>query len=44
MLLELEKYPVEEIEAMKDNYKVINVDAVEEAKKAGNNIKPIRLS
>jgi len=36
VLLELEKYPAEEIEVMKDNYKVINVDAVEEAKKAGN--------
>ena len=36
VLLEQEKYPVEEIEALKDNYNVITINAVEEAKKAGN--------
>lgn len=35
-LLEKEEYPIEEIEALKKDYNVIEIDAMEEAKAAGN--------
>lgn len=35
-LLEVEDYPEEDIEALKDSYRVIEIDVLEEAKRAGN--------